>query len=254
MSEHAYGWIYLSQAIVQRLTLASILGLAFAAAAWTVGAIVGAAPWLELEIALAGREPFDGGIAVQVVTTLLLVGLCFFVPAHDRVARLERSHRDFRVSMADVARAYQAAHAADRDGVFRMKSEFDSVRERLVYLRSHPDLGSLEPDILELAAQMSHESRELAEIYSDENVERARRFLQERQEEAEQMKARIQSAHTTCREMKRWLDGVELEEDVVRSRLAALREELADLLPDLGLVERPPAATEFPAIRRISAE
>ena len=65
---------------------------------------------------------------------------------NDRVMRLENSHRSFRVTMWDVAQAYQAAHAADRDGCFRLKSEFDSVRERLEHLRRHPDLGVLEPD------------------------------------------------------------------------------------------------------------
>ena len=46
---------------------------------------------------------------------------------NDRVMRLENSHRTFRVTMGDVARAYQAAHATDRDGCFSLKSEFDSV-------------------------------------------------------------------------------------------------------------------------------
>ena len=40
-----------------------------------------------------------------------------------------------------------------------------------------------------MAAQMSHESRELAEVYSTERVDRARQFLRQRQEEADQMKA-----------------------------------------------------------------
>ena len=66
--------------------------------------------------------------------------------------------------MWDVAQAYQAAHAADRDGVFNLPSEFDSVRERIEHLRRHPDLGRLKPEILELAAQISHESRELAGV------------------------------------------------------------------------------------------
>ena len=47
-------------------------------------------------------------------------------------------------------------------------------RERLVWLRRHPDLGSAEPEILELAAQMSHESRTLAQTFSTERVERCR--------------------------------------------------------------------------------
>jgi len=30
--------------------------------------------------------------------------------------------------------------------------EFDAVRERLAYLRDHPDLSRLEPEVLEVAA------------------------------------------------------------------------------------------------------
>ena len=48
---------------------------------------------------------------------------------------------------------------------------------------AHPDLGALEPEILELAAQMSRISQDLAETYSDEKVDRARTFLQQRQQE-----------------------------------------------------------------------
>ena len=65
--------------------------------------------------------------------------------------------------MRDVAQAYQAAHAADRDGVFNLPSEFDSVRERIEHLQRHPDLGRLEPEILEMAAQIGRKSRKLAE-------------------------------------------------------------------------------------------
>ena len=126
----------------------------------------------------------------------------------------------FRVTMSDVAQAYQAAHAADREGVFELTSEFDSVRERIEYLRRHPDLGSLQPELLEMAAQMSHESRDLAEIYSTERVERARHFLRQRQEEAEQMRHRVQAAFTTCSELRLWLERVEIDEDFapLRSR------------------------------------
>ena len=100
------------------------------------------------------------------------------------------------------------------------------MRERLEHLRRHPDLGKLEPEILEMAAQMSHESRELAEIYSTERVERARQFLRQRQEEADQMAERVSAASATCREIKGWLERVEIDEDRARSELARFREEL----------------------------
>ena len=110
---------------------------------------MGLVPWLQMDVGLGGAVSVDAGFAVQLALTLLILGLCFFIPMNDRVMRLENSHRTFRVTMWDVARAYQAAHAADRDGCFSLKSEFDSIRERLEHLRRHPDLRTLEPEILE---------------------------------------------------------------------------------------------------------
>ena len=138
MSQQIDRWMYLSQVIVQRVTLACIVSLAVTGVVWSLAAAVGFAPWLRLDVGL-GAVSTDAGLAVQLALTLLLLGLCFFVPMNDRVMRLENSHRSFRVTMWDVAQAYQAAHAADRDGCFSLKSEFDSVRERLEHLRRHPD-------------------------------------------------------------------------------------------------------------------
>lgn len=78
--------------------------------------------------------------------------------------------------MTDVSRAYGAVHVADRGDVFRLSKEFDSVRERLAYLRDHPDLSSLVSTVLEVAAQMLHVSNELAEVYSNDHVTRRRIF------------------------------------------------------------------------------
>jgi hypothetical protein len=239
--------MYLSQVIVQRLTLASLTLFAFAGSIWCVAAAIGLAPWLQLHVGLGEGDVRDAGIAIQLALTLFSLGLCFFVPMNDRVLRLENSHRIFRVTMCDVAEAYQAAHAADRDGAFQLKREFDSVRERLEYLRKHPDLGKLEPEILEIAAQMSHESRELAAIYSTERVDRARQFLQQRQEEAEEMKDRVRRASATCRELKGWLDRVASDEEIARSEVARLKEELRELLPvlDFASFEQPTAHVEI---------
>jgi hypothetical protein len=235
------GWFLGSQRVMQRLAAALIVGLAVAAFGWTAGALGGWLPWLTLQVGLGEAGVVDAGMAVQATLTALLVGLCFFLPANARMMRLEQSHRDFRVSMRDVARAYQAVHAADRDDAFELKSEFDSVRDRIIWLRSHAGLGDLEPEILELAAQMSHESRDLAELWSTERIERARNFLRERQEEAQRFQDRVEHAHASCREIRRWLDGVEVEEAAARARGAELASELADLMPRLGLelAERP---------------
>jgi cell division septum initiation protein DivIVA len=255
MSEHIARWTYLSQVIVQRATLVSILSLAIAGSIWSLAATVGFAPWLRLDVGL-GSVPIDAGVAVQLALSLLLLGLCFFIPMNDRVMRLENSHRTFRVTMWDVAQAYQTAHAADRDGCFSLKSEFDSVRERLELLRRHPDLGKLQPEILEMAAQMSHESRELAESYSTDRVERARQFLQQRQEEADQMTERVRAASMTCRELKGWLERVEIEEARARSELARFKEELEPLLYALDLrpAETPSSNVEDFSQRTFAAE
>jgi hypothetical protein len=249
-------WMQLSQVFVQRIALTLLVGLAAAGSLWCVAAATGLAPWLALEVGVGGETPVDAGKAIQLVLTLFLLGLCHFVPMNSRVMRLELSHRKFEVGMWDVARAYQIAHAADRDALFQLEGEFDGIRERLKFLRSHPDLGSLEPEILELAAQMSHESRELAEIYSNERVERARAFLQQRRREAEQMKERVQTAHSVCRDLKRLLRSVELDEEVVRTRLAQFKADLEDLLPilDLRPADPPYANVELLRGHRVPAE
>jgi hypothetical protein len=252
MAQTFSGWLYPAQVALQRLTLGLIAALALAATLWTAAAAVGLAPWLGAPVTLGGA-PVDAGPVLQAGLATLLVGLCFFLPTNARVLQLENSHRSFHATMWDVARAYQVAHAADRDGVFTLRSEFDSVRERLAHLRRHPDLRTLEPEVLELAAQMSHESRELAEVYSEERVERARAFLRQRQEEAETLQARIAAAHAACREIRHWLGRVDAEEDTVRARLEALRSDYADLLPELGRAEAL-ARAEVVSLRSYAAE
>ena len=162
--------------------------------------------------------------------------------------QLETSHRQFNVGMQDVARAYGAVHAADRAETFQMSSEFDSVRERLAYLRDHPDLSTLEPAVLEMAAQMSHVARDLAEVYSDEKLARARSFLTQRQEEVELFNSRLNQAKGISTEMKHWLHEVELEESVAVAQLERLRDEMREIMPELGLECVVP--TEAPANRR----
>jgi hypothetical protein len=49
------------------------------------------------------------------------------------------------------------------------------------------------------------------------------------------MTERVQSAHATCRELKRWLERVEDDEQVARSQVARLGEELNELLPHFDL-------------------
>lgn len=225
------------------------LGLAAAGmAAVTLGSALGLWPWIDLRASWGGQPIAGFGMAAQIGLTLLLALLCAFFPSSWRVLALERSHRDFRIGMKDVAAAYHAAHMADRKGAFTLSGEFDAVRERLEWLRDHPDLKLLEADILTVAAQMSQQSHRLATVYSEERVSRARDFLAQRQREAEEHAKRIQEALATCREIMRWSSQVELEEAMVASQLSQLDEQLQAVLPALGYsfdgeaAERPPAA------------
>jgi len=223
------------QAVLHRLSMLVFLLSALTLTALTVLAALGHAPWLEFTVHIGGTPYDQAGRVAQIAITGLAVLLCVYLPSNWRILRLESSHRRFEIGMRDVARAYAMAHAADRDGLFQLSSEFDAVRERLAYLRDHPDLGALEPALLEVAAQMSHISRELAEVYSDDRVARARAFLTQRQQEVEAFNARLEQAKQTCRELKHWAHQVELEESVAVSQLTRLRDELHVILPEMGL-------------------
>ncbi|MGR3541730.1 MAG: DNA repair protein [Hasllibacter sp.] len=203
---------------------------ALAAVLATAASALGLLPWLDLTaLGWAAAGPW-----VQTAGAALLVALACFLPGATRVLRLEHAHRSFHLKMEDVARAYHVAHADDRSGAFRVKHEFDAVRERLAHLREHPELGSLEPDVLEVAAQMSAQSARLAAVYSDDKVDRARRFLEQRQEEVERTREMIAKAHHSGRELKRWVETIELEEQVTDNQLERLEEELEEILPRLG--------------------
>lgn len=227
-----------------------VVGVAAAAAlAATLAAALGWAPWLSVSMAYGEGPATDAGPTVQILLTVLVLALALVLPASSRVLRLEMSHRRFAVGMEDVARAYHLAHADDRRGVFRMRAEFDAIRERLAHLREHPDLGGLEPEVLEIAAQMSLQSRRLAETYADDKVSRARRFLQERQEEVERTRETLGKAHHVARELKRVARAVDLEESAVEGQRERLEAELAALLRDgqSGADERHPNVVRIAA-------
>ncbi|MHA7849700.1 DNA repair protein [Roseovarius sp.] len=235
MLDRLQTFFILAQTLLQRLAMVVFVIAALTLGALTLLAALGHAPWLEFTVHIGGTPYDQAGHVAQIAITGLAVLLCVYLPSNWRILRLESSHRRFEIGMRDVARAYAMAHAADRDGLFRLSSEFDAVRERLAYLRDHPDLGALEPALLEVAAQMSHISRELAEVYSDDRVARARAFLTQRQQEVEAFNARLEQAKQTCRELKHWTHQVELEESVAVSQLTRLRDELQAILPEMGL-------------------
>ncbi|MEL7212527.1 MAG: DNA repair protein [Pseudomonadota bacterium] len=212
-----------------------MLTLAFAVIGVTILAALSVLPWLEMSLTFGGVTYPWAGTAIQITFALFALSLCFYLPANGRIMALEKSHRQFSLRMDDVARAYHAAHAADREGVFTLSSEFDSVKERIMHLKNHPDLEELEPEILEVAAQMSHESQELAALYSDEKVDRARNFLRQRQQEVRKLEERIENARVITREISHWQQQVEMDESIVASQLRRLQDDLVEVLAPLGL-------------------
>lgn len=223
-----------SQFILQRIALVTFCLAALAMLGATLMAAFGHWAWISLPLQYQGASVENAGMYAQIALTVLAMGMCFFLPSNTRIMRLETSHRRFTISMNDVASAYAAVHAADRKSTFQLNSEFDAVRERLAYLRDHPDLSTLEPKVLEVAAQMSHLSTELAQVYSDEKIARARSFLEQRQEEIELFNSRLEQARLISTEMKQWVHEIEVEESVCATHLKRLRAEMEEVMPELG--------------------
>jgi hypothetical protein len=215
-----------AQGAIVAVAFGLLLASAFAGLGWM--------PWPTLYLSFGTITVADAGMWMQLGLTLVFITLCFFLPANSRMTRLERSHRSFAMGVEDVSRAYRMAHAADRAGVFSLSSEFDSVRARMEALRKHPDFGHLEPELLQLAAQMSHETRELARAYSDVKVARAKGFLSQRQEEVHQLTDRLAIARTTCDELRRWMTDIDSEERQAQIQLKRLEADLKEILPGLG--------------------
>lgn len=228
--------------LLQRLAYLSLVAVTLSLLGYALACTLGLAPWLSMDLRFGDHLLPDAGMIVQLSLTLLALLLCFFLPTNARIMALETSHRRFHIGMQDVARAYAVAHAADRSGVFTLSSEFDSIRERIAFLRDHPDLSELESSVLEIAAQMSHLSRELAQVYSDRNVSRARDFLIQRQQEIDDFNTRLDHAKSVATEMRGWLNRVEMDESVAEAQLARLCDDLAGILPELGQAE--PGQTE----------
>ena len=227
-------WLGLSQVMAQHATMLLLVALAFCSLLWTAAAMAGFLPWLSILAAGADQTIYDIGAGVQIAFTLVLTSFWFFLPSHDRVLKLEASHRKFQLNMDDVARAYEAVLAKDKEGAFRLSGEFDAVRERLQYLHSRFDLAQFEPELLELAAQMSYHSRDLAQVYSDEAVSRAQSFLAARQADAERLQSDIAAARNTALALRHASDLVEIAEGSNKEEIETLREELHRLLPVLG--------------------
>ncbi len=226
------------QQAAQLISMVALVLLAAFSVGYTAACYFGYAEWLNFPMAIGDTIYLESGYYVQLGLTGFLIALCLFLPTNRRILSLENSHRRFHIGMRDVAQAYAMAHTADRSGNFNLKSEFDSVRARIKFLRDHPDLGGLEPDVLEVAAQMSHVSEDLATIYSDDSVGRAKDFLTARQAELDLFNERLEEAKRYVTEMRRWVDQVELDESIAESELRRLGDQLDEILPDLVLKTR----------------
>lgn len=227
--------VAIATSLLQQVCSFLLILAALAMTALTGAAMLGVLPWPDIPVALGGAELAQGGMVGQIALTLLLLVLVGFLPSNARMRRLELTNRDFHLSMDDVTRAYAAVHAADRENTFQLSREFDAMRDRIEWMRNHPDLADMEHDVLQVAAQMSVESRDLAEVYSDEKVDRARSFLRQRQREVEDYRQRISMAQATVQEIKRWMQAVSVEEGVAEKQLERLQKDLAEVTDALRL-------------------
>ncbi|WP_417259168.1 DNA repair protein [Celeribacter sp.] len=224
----------LLQHIFQTMTMWCLIIATLAAWGAVIASAAGVWPWLGLDMRFGEGNVIDAGPYVQTGIALLLTALCTYLPSVTRMLALERSHRTFSVTMDDVVRAYQISHQADRGQLFALSAEFDSVRERLLHMREHPDLARLEPEILELAAQMSYASRDFAKIYSDVRIERAKAFLKERQHELDAFQEKLAMALRVTEELRRWQNDVEASEREANRQMDVLEKDLREVLPSLG--------------------
>lgn len=212
-----------------------LVGVSAASALFvTMGAAVGVMPWLEFEVQYGASVFSHAGMALQISLTLLLVALCAYLPANRRILNLETSHRDFRMSMADVSEAFSACLKADLDGYFKTEGEFDAVRERFAFLREHPDLETLEPEIMELAAQMSKESSSLTKTFSTEKIERAQTFLKQRQAEIARFEAHLDRAARACSDLSALAEQIDDQENQLTEKRQDIERTLRGALRELG--------------------
>ncbi|MBZ4022960.1 hypothetical protein CKO11_10865 [Rhodobacter sp. TJ_12] len=220
--------------MVQNLLSGTVFVFSCAALLLFLASALGIAPWLVVDLRFGDTPLPHAGIWLEAGLALLGIALVLYLPGQRRVLALERSHRNFRIGTEDVTAAYRAVHDADRKGAFALSGEFDAMRERMDWLRQHPDLGHLEPELLQLAAQMSLQSRDLAQIYSDAKVARARDFLRARQHEVDTASERLKIARATCDELRGWLTDVEAEERKLSEEFKLLERDLKAVLPGLG--------------------
>ncbi len=212
--------------ILQVLAAGVLVLAALASFVLTSLSAAGVQPWLSITAAFGGTTLPWAGPAFQIGVTVLLVAVAAFLPSSLRVARLEHSHRLFEIDMDDITKAYRAAHMADRAEMFEMRREFDAVRERYKFLKEKTNLSEIDDQLLIIGAQMSEQSRDLAERFSDRRVARVREGLERRREDVDTMEARLDEIQAKAVKLARMRDDVEIDNDQLEARIDALRAEL----------------------------
>jgi len=232
---------FLPLANLVQLFAAGLLGLAaLAMLIVTVLSAVGVLPWLEISAAFGATPVPWAGHVVQIGGTALLVVLTSFLPSSLRVARLENAHRRFEIDMDDITRAYRAAHMADRAETFEMQREFDAVRERYRFLKEQPDFEDMDDMLLTIAAQMSEQSRELADRFSDKRIARLQESLRHRRQDVDALLDRSLMLRKKAAKLKAMSDSVEDDEARAIANLMAAKDDVGSTPAVDGRVVRFP--------------
>ncbi|MGR3503720.1 DNA repair protein [Pseudaestuariivita sp.] len=244
----------LTHGVLQIFMYGLVILLALASLALLGAGLAGYLPWPEVMVDLGEFGTHNAGPWLIGAVAAFFVGLASFLPSNKRILQLETSHRNFHIRMEDVAKAYYVAHQADRTGVFTMTSEFDGVRERLAFLRDHPDLATLEAGVLEVSAQMSETSRDLATTYSDEAVARARNFLDERTEELLSIRRRIDTAKREMTDIRSRTEATLAASYATKTEVEELRMAAESMLSDLSDIPVQAAAKQGPKLKAVTTE
>ena len=215
-----------------------VLGLAaLAMIVVTSLSAAGVLPWLGLTATFGGTAIAWAGPAAQIGFTALLAIIATYIPASYRVAQLEHTHRRFEIDMDDVTRAYRAAHYADRAETFEVRREFDAIRERYKFLKGQPSLAEISDDLLTIGAQMSEQSKALAETYSDRNLARVRENLLQRREDADALEAKLTQIKADTAELELLRKNIGVSDEELAIRVASLQGALTE-------IEMPQAAND----------
>jgi hypothetical protein len=226
--------LHSGQSAVKKIAGRAAILLAVGFSIDTVLDATGQLPWKHLTDPIDSYIVKDNGIILQISICLFLVLAALLLSTLSRLARLERLQKTSALSLPDIATAYRLSHAADRKGAFALVGEFDQMRLRMDHLRNHPDLQDLQDDLLMIAAQMSMQTRDLARIYSDENVNGATDFLHQRQLDVQALSDQLTIARTTCDELRACTTTIDADDDQIRQHIEQLEHELKDILPSLG--------------------